>query len=345
MTSRQLFKDTCSGKKTERPPFWLMRQAGRFLPEYRALKQKYSFVEITQTPELAVEATLQPIRRFDFDCAIVFSDILVIAEALGIPYSFKEQGGIRLEKTVKTLHDIEEIEARISDVSQHLKYVAQAVKMLRAELPEKAIYGFCGSPWTVACYMLQGESVNGFPKIFEFKKSNPKLFERLMKALAEASKEYAKMQIAEGIDAFQIFDSHAGLIEQNNYFETSGKWIKQIATEIKNKATSVVFANGMSSRLHEVVKIDADFYSLDSSKKLSEVRKSFDVGLQGNLPPEILSDATPEIVAQKTLDVATDMLALDKHIFNLAHGIRPDAKLENVEAMCQTLKSIKYEHA
>ena len=345
MTSLQLFKDTCAGKKTHRPPFWVMRQAGRFLPEYRALKQKYSFVEITQTPELAVEATLQPIRRFDFDCAIVFSDILVIAEALAMPYSFKEQGGIRLEKTIKTLSDIQQIESRLDNVCQHLQYVAKTIKILRAELPHKAIYGFCGSPWTVACYMLQGESANGFPKIFEFKKSQPELFERLMNVLTKASVEYAKMQISEGIDAFQIFDSHAGLIEQNQYFQTSGKWIKQLVETIKPNVTSVVFANGMSARLNEVMEIDADFYSLDSSKKLSEIRKNFDIGVQGNLPPEILSDSTPEVIAQKTLELAQDMLPYGKHIFNLAHGIRPDAKLENVEAMCQTLKSIKYEHA
>ena len=166
--SRELFKATVLGEKTIRPPFWLMRQAGRFLPEYRQLKKTYSFVEIVRTPELAVEATLQPIRRFNFDCAIVFSDILVVAEALGFPYSFKDTGGIALHKTVACERDIVEIEARIGDVAEHLSYVKSALNILRGELPDKAIYGFCGAPWTLACYLVEGENNVGFPKFVKF---------------------------------------------------------------------------------------------------------------------------------------------------------------------------------
>ena len=337
--SRELFKATVLGEKTIRPPFWLMRQAGRFLPEYRQLKKTYSFVEIVRTPELAVEATLQPIRRFNFDCAIVFSDILVVAEALGFPYSFKDTGGIALHKTVACERDIVEIEARIGDVAEHLSYVKSALNILRGELPDKAIYGFCGAPWTLACYLVEGENNVGFPKFVKFCKTQYPLFVRLMSALTKASCAYANMQISTGIDAFQVFDSHSALTPEGEYFEYSGKWVSDIVETIATKATSVVFANGMSSRIAEVVKVGADFYSLDSSQKLSDVRERFNVGVQGNLTPEMLSSASPREVALKTREIVDDMLPLGRHIFNLAHGIRPDAKLENVEAMCQAIRS------
>ncbi len=339
MTSRELFNAVVRGEKTPRPPFWLMRQAGRFLPEYRELKKSRSFVQITQTPELAAEATLQPIRRFGFDCAIIFSDILVVAEALGFGYTFRERGGIMLEKTVSGERDIAEIEARCADVSARLQYVAQALHIVRAEVPHTALYGFCGAPWTLACYMLQGENADGFPKLLEFVRERPDLSERLMGALARASAQYAKMQLAEGIDAFQVFDSHAGLTADGEYWRLSGRWIAEIMAAVKGSAAGVVFANSMSARFSEVAPVNADFYSLDASVRLSEIAEKFGVGVQGNLPPELLSNGTPTEVSTKTAEIAADMRGRGRHIFNLAHGIRPDAKLENVEAMCQTLKS------
>ncbi len=337
-TSRELFKDATSGKKTNRPPVWLMRQAGRFLPEYRELKKTHTFTQIVQTPDLAVEATLQPIRRFDFDCAIIFSDILVVAEALGFEYEFKDTGGIRLLKTVSNEKDVIELTARVNDVCQHLQYVKEALQILRNELPHKAIYGFCGAPWTLACYLVQGENIQGFPKLLQLQQSNPVLFEKMMNALTQASINYANMQLQTQIDAFQVFDSHAGLTSLNSYNELSGKWIAKIVEEIKGKAVSVVFANEMSGRLAEATKTNADFYSLDATRKLSEVRNQYNIGLQGNLPPEILSNSTAQQTALRTKEIIDDMKDFGRHIFNLAHGIKPDAKLENVEAMCQTIR-------
>ena len=341
MNSRELFKATVRGENTPRPPMWVMRQAGRFLPEYRDLKKSYTFTEIVQNPELAVEATLQPIRRFDFDCAIIFSDILVVAEALGFEYQFKDTGGIRLLKSVSNQSDIIEMKARLDEVCVHLQYVEKALTILRNELPHKAIYGFCGAPWTLACYLVQGENVAGFPKLLQFKKDRPDLFEQMMDVLTQASAKYAQMQVETGIDAFQIFDSHAGLSQNNDYYNISGKWISKIVDSIRNKVVSVVFANEMSNRLSEAIKCGADFYSLDATSKLSQIRKNFDVGLQGNLPPDILSNATPQEVSRATRDVIEDMLPYKRHIFNLAHGIKPNAKLENVEAMCQAIKGYK----
>ncbi len=340
-TSKELFKASTSGESTHRPPFWLMRQAGRFLPEYRQLKSKYTFTQIVQTPELAVEATLQPIRRFDFDCAIIFSDILVVAEALGFEYQFKDTGGIRLLKTVSTEKDVCEMLARLNDVCEHLHYVKETLQILRNELPNKAIYGFCGAPWTLACYLVQGENIKGFPKLLQLKKENPSLFEKMMSAITQASINYTQMQLQTGIDAFQVFDSHAGLTSENDYYNSSGKWISKIVEKIKGNAVSVVFANEMSDRLSEAIKTNADFYSLDASKPLSEVRKKYNIGLQGNLNPEILSNCTKQQTILHTREILDDMKNKGLHIFNLAHGIRPDAKLENVEAMCQTIRDYR----
>ncbi len=343
-TSRQLFKDTLDAEPTRRPPCWVMRQAGRFLPEYRALKQKYTFTEIVKNPELATEATLQPIRRFGFDCAIVFSDILVVSEALGFPYHFKDAGGIRLEKTVETEADIAEIEALADTCAERLSYVAQALKNLRRELPDKALLGFCAAPWTLACYMVQGESAEGFPKLFALKNSRADLFERLMNALAAASKSYIELQTKEGIDGFQIFDSHAGLIAEGEYFRTSGKYNAELAAQARRgNAAAILFANSMSRRFAEVAQAYADFYSLDGAVKLSQIQNAYNVGVQGNLPPETLTFATPDETARQTREILQDAAPLRRHIFNLAHGIRPDAKLENVEAMCKTVFEFDYE--
>ena len=198
-----------------------MRQAGRYLPEYRELKQKYGFLGIVKNPEIAVEAALQPMRRFDFDCAIAFSDILTIPEALGFPYRFKDGGGITLERTVENADDAA-IDSPAQKVREKLGYVAENISLLRSSLPEKAVFGFCGSPFTLAAYMVEGGGSKTFPKFTRFMRECPDAFERLMEALCSAAGEYALMQAERGIDAFQIFDSNAFLIPDGKYFELSG---------------------------------------------------------------------------------------------------------------------------
>lgn len=175
--SRELFHATCAGVKFKRPPFWLMRQAGRYLPEYRQLKEKHGFLGIVRTPEVAVEAALQPIRRFDFDCAIIFSDILVIPEALGFPYKFKDAGGILMERRVETEDDVREMRDNIGGIRERLAYVFENAKLLRRALPKKAVLGFCGSPFTLAAYMVEGESSKTFPRFRNFLSQRRGVFE------------------------------------------------------------------------------------------------------------------------------------------------------------------------
>jgi len=341
--SRELFHATCSGIKTARPPFWVMRQAGRYLPEYRALKEKYGFLQIVKTPELALEAALQPMRRFDFDCSILFSDILAVSEALGYPYNFRQEGGIYLEKTVSSKADIEAMPEACA-VCEKLSYTAQALKLMRKEMPRKALIGFAASPFTLAAYMVEGGSAKGgFPKFAEFMKNSPEEFGLLLSKLTEVLSAVALMQISCGIDAFQIFDSNAALTPQDAYEKFSGGYIGEILQNMGGRARTMVFAKGMSARFAEVAPMGADVYSLDSSARLSHIMLTYRAhySLQGNLDEKLLSEASSQTVRLETKRILEDMAPLGRHIFNLGHGILPDAKLENVEAMCDTVKNFK----
>lgn len=341
ITSRRLFNAACSGEKTRRPPVWVMRQAGRYLPEYRRLKQKHSFLEIVKTPELAVEATLQPIERFGFDCAILFSDILVVCEALGVEYDFREGGGITLSKKIRTLRDAEELDASADNVRSKLKYVADALKILRARLPDTALLGFCGSPFTLGAYMVEGGSGTDFSEYSQFARKNRGAFDALMGKLTIAVREYVKMQCECGVDAVQIFDSHAALAPAGEYGVLSGNLNREIARTARSAGTGakvILYANSMTSRLEELLCAGADAYSLSSQIRLSEAAKLCGgAALQGNLDPASLSEDSPKSVAEKTRRIVSDMAPIGGHIFNLGHGIRPDAKIENVEAMCSAI--------
>ena len=343
MTSRQIFSNACSGQNSDRPPFWIMRQAGRYLPEYRKLKSKYGFLEIVKNPDLSAEATLQPMRRFGFDCAIIFSDILVVAEALGFPYEFKDGGGIIMRRKIGGMRDIEAIDTDCNIVREKLAYVVKSLSILRRELPDKALLGFCASAFTLAAYMVEGCSSTNFPSYSKFINEYPAEFRLLTQKLSKVLGEYAKMQAECGIDGFQIFDSHATLASLGRYEELSAVHISEIVSQIPSDIPSILFAKGMSARFGELLKSNAKVYSLDSESKLSEIFNKFrgKFALQGNLDQNMLATGNPASVRQKTLDVIADMNGTRSHILNLGHGITPDAKLENVEAFCQTAREFQ----
>lgn len=341
--SRELFHATCAGVKFKRPPFWMMRQAGRYLPEYRLLKEKHGFLGIVKTPEVAVEAALQPMRRFDFDCAIIFSDILVIPESLGFPYKFKDAGGILIEKKVSREDDVRRMRDNLGNLRENLSYVAENAKLLRGKLPKKAVLGFCGAPFTLAAYMVEGEGSNDFPRFKNFIKEKPDLFAELMDALSEAVADYLMMQVQCGVDGVQIFDSHASLAPDGEYENMSGMWIKSVLDKLDGRTRTIVFAPKMSERFAEISHLGADAYSVDGSVGLPSLRcgETNRYCLQGNLNPELLSAASAGEVAAQTKKIVEEMLPYGRHIFNLGHGIKPDAKIENVEAMCRAVKSFE----
>lgn len=333
MNSRERFLAACACKPVDKIPIWLMRQAGRYLPEYRVLKEQYSFVTMVRTPELATQVTLQPLQRFDLDAAIIFSDILVIPEALGQPYSFRDEGGIEMAFAMNTQAAIKSLEPEF--VPEKLFYVAQALKLTRKELgTQKAMLGFGGSPWTLAAYMVQGGSADGFPKLRQFVKESPALFELLMERLSESLVAYFKMQIEAGVDAIQIFDSWGGLCAQENYESYSLKWIKEIIQALPKEIPIILFAKGVNDRLEALLHTGASVLSLDASVSLRAVRETVagKYALQGNLDPMLMS-TTPQRVISHANEILYQMSPYPGYIFNLGHGILPQAKIENVKAL------------
>jgi uroporphyrinogen decarboxylase len=361
LTNRQRFLAAARCQPVDRPPVWLMRQAGRALPEYRKLKEKYTFLQLVQTPELAAEVTLQPIRRFGFDAAILFSDILVIPEAMGQPYHFRETGGIEMDFKIQSAADIEKLS--VAQVCEKLNYVAAALKILRKELGEQtALIGFSGSPWTLATFMMEGGSAEKFTKAKALFTSDKKTFFALMEKLTAAVTAYLQMQIAAGADALQIFDSHGGHLPAADFQETSGRWIKQIIAAIGTPSIGsasfsrqshraermlgvpiIAFSLGTHGNWNDLAATGANVLGIDWQFPLTEARRILpaNIGIQGNLNPALLAEATPEKVAAETDRLLEEMRGRNGYIFNLGHGVPPTAKLENIAALVETVRSFK----
>lgn len=339
MTGRQRFLNACHCQPVGRPPVWLMRQAGRALPEYRALKERHSFLELVRTPELAAEVTLQPIRRFGFDAAILFSDILVVPEAMGQGYQFKDQGGLQMDFLIRSEADIDKLES--SRVRDGLQYVAQALKLLKRELSDQtALLGFAGSPWTLANFMLEGGSAKEYTRAKVMYYTEPKLFHRLMEKLTTAVTQYLHMQIEAGADAIQIFDSSSGLLADHAFEQASASWMRTIIGGLGGKVPVIVFCKGTHGQWDTLGALGANIVGVDWTVDIAGVRTALPekVGVQGNLDPALLQ-TTPETVATETSRILESMRDKTGHIFNLGHGVPPTAKLENIESLVQTVRS------
>ena len=342
LTNRQRFLDACRCKAVDRPPVWLMRQAGRALPEYRKLKEKYTILQLVQTPELAAEVTLQPVRRFGFDAAILFSDILVIPEAMGQPYRFRETGGIEMDFKIQSAADIEKLS--VAQVCEKLNYVAAALKILRNELGDQtALIGFSGSPWTLATFMMEGGSAEKFMTAKALFDSDKKTFFALMEKLTAAVIAYLQMQIAAGADALQIFDSHGGHLPAADFQETSGRWMKEIIASLRKKIPVTIFSLGTHGNWNDLAATGANVLGIDWQFSLAEARRILpeNIGIQGNLNPALLAEATPEKVVAETNRLLEEMRGRNGYIFNLGHGVPPAAKLENIAALVKTVRSFK----
>ena len=341
MNSRKRFLAAASCQPVDRPPVWLMRQAGRYLPEYRALKAKHDFVTMVRTPELATEVTLQPLQRFPLDAAIIFSDILVIPEALGQGYHFRDQGGIGMDYLLDSPEKIAALDG--SNIATKLNYVAEALRLTRSRLgDDKALLGFAGSPWTLACYMVEGGSTKDFVAIKQLALSQPEHFEALMQNLTEAVTEYLSMQIDAGADAVQIFDSWAALCPCIHYEAWSLRWIRRIIETLGDRVPVILYAKGMGHKADEQASTKASVLSLDWTVQLRQVQRHLDkaIALQGNLDPVILT-TTPEITRTETQQLLDEIGSRPGFIFNLGHGMIPSAKIECVEALMEVVTGQK----
>ena len=337
MNSRERFLNACKMGALNRPPVWVMRQAGRYLPEYRALKEKHSFVEMVKTSEIATEVTLQPMKRFDLDAAIIFSDILVIPEALGMLYSFREGGGIEMAGRIETADDVAKLDCH--SIAEKLQYVGDSLKLTRNQLGmEKALIGFCGSPWTVATYMIEGGSSRDFSLAKSLLVEKPELFHLLLEKLTTSTIDYLYMQIDAGIDVIQIFDSWGGALTKDTFWEGSAQYMKEIVKAVEDKIPVIIFSKGSHDKINDLKKIGGNVYGVDSSISISQFWD--DLGgkfaVQGNLNPDFMS-TNPEIVKDETLNILNEFGERKGLIFNLGHGIKPDGKIECMHALVETI--------
>jgi len=342
LTARERFNRAARCQPVDRPPVWLMRQAGRALPEYRKLKETYTFVQLVQNPELAVEVTLQPVRRFGFDAAILFSDILVIPEALGQTYHFKETGGVQMDFAVTSKADIEKLS--VERVVERLSYVDKALRILRKELDDQtALLGFTGSPWTLATFMMEGASVPKYSRALQLFREDPKTYYALAEKLAAAVTAYLQMQIATGVDAVQIFDSHGGHLAASEFQEGSGRWTNEIIANLGGKVPVINFSLGTHGNWPDLIASGANVLGIDWQTSIAEARKIIPshIAMQGNLSPVHIAESTPEVVAAETNKILEAMRGRPGHIFNLGHGLTPAAKLENIAALVETVKGFK----
>ena len=318
-----------------------MRQAGRALPEYRKLKAKHDFLKLVRTPELAAEVTLQPVRRFDFDAAILFSDILVVAEGLGQGYKFRDGGGIAMNFILETTADIKQL--NVNALPEKLDYIPRALQLIKKSLGKKtALIGFAGSPWTLANFMLEGGSTKEFTRAKNLFYAQPDIFNALMEKLTAAVTRLLQMQIGAGVDVVQIFDSLGGLLPECAFATASANWMKQIITGLNSTVPVIVFSKDVHGHWGTLVDTGANVLGIDSGVRLAEIRTKLpaNIGVQGNLDPFLLL-TTPEKVAAETNLILTEMHGRNGHIFNLGHGVPPEAKLENISTLVETVRNFK----
>ncbi len=341
ITHRERFLRACRCEAVDRPPVWMMRQAGRSLPEYRALKEGYKFTELVQNPEIAAGVTLQPVRRFGYDAAIIFSDILVVAEAMGQKYELMEQGGVKMAFQLNSKADVDKLDP--THVLDHIGYTPEAIKLVRKELgDEHAIIGFAGSPWTLASFMVEGGSSRENTRSRAMLYNEPKLFRALLEKITDATIAYLKAQIDAGADVIQLFDSQGGTLAPNVFWEISGRWMQQIVEVLGDEVPTLVFARNVHHNWSEVVDTGANVLGIDWGIRLSDVCKEIpaDVAVQGNLDPALLL-ATPEAAATETRKILEEMRGRNGFIFNLGHGVPADANIESIKAVAETVQKWK----
>lgn len=325
------------GEKTERTPVWLMRQAGRILPEYRAVRNSLSgFKELVETPELAAEVTIQPVDILGVDAAIIFSDILVIPEAMGLTYEMVEKKGPHFPKTIENAGDLDKL--KVADPSD-LSYVYEAIKITKKELDGRVpVIGFAGAPWTIFSYMIEGGGSKTFSKARRLLYANPEMADRLLNMITQSTIKYLKNQVSAGADILQIFDSWAGVLPPEHYSRFSLKYISKICDAI-TEVPITVFAKGAWWALPEMADLNCRTIGLDWNMDPKGARKILsDKTLQGNLDPCSLY-ADNESIKRETKKML-DAFGDHPHIANLGHGVYPDTDPNKVKYFIESVKEL-----
>lgn len=333
---------TARGEAVERPPVWLMRQAGRILPQYRALRGRLSgFKELVETPELAAEVTIQPVDELGVDAAIIFSDILVIPEAMGLTYQMVEKKGPRFPRTISSATDVDALISGAEAAAQ-LPYVYEALRITRRELTGRVpLIGFAGAPWTIFSYMVEGQGSKTFSKAKKMLYTEPELSRQLLDKITDTTIAYLQQKVQAGADLIQVFDSWAGILSPHQYRTFAMPCLQRIADSI-NDLPLTVFSKGAWFALEDLAKLDCQTIGLDWNILPGEARKRIgpDKVLQGNLDPCQLY-APPEKVREATLTMLRGFGR--KHIANLGHGVYPDTPLDGVRAFVDTVQAYRYD--
>jgi len=331
-----IFIRACFSQPVERTPIWIMRQAGRYLPEYKAIREKYDFITMCRTPELASEVTLQPVRRFGFDAGIIFSDILVVPDAMGMKLRIVESHGPQFEKRITSADDIYRLDTE--GLSERLDYVFKAISMAKRCLNGTPLIGFSGSPWTLAAYMLEGRSSRDFGRARAFIRSRSAEAHVLLQKLCDSVIEYLRNQIRAGCDAIQIFDTWAGILPPADFEEFSSRYLKHIIDNLRTERVPIIlFAKGISN-VKRLRGLECDVLGVDWTQSLSRVkREAGGIAVQGNLRPEILL-TDPDTIRIEAGKVLEDFGWGNGHIFNLGHGILPTTPVEHVKVLVDFVK-------
>ncbi len=328
------------GENTERTPVWLMRQAGRILPEYRAVRASVSgFKELVTTPDLAAEVTIQPVDLLGVDAAIIFSDILEIPEAMGLPYELIEKKGPLFRNTIKSEADVKKL--HVTDGSE-LKYVIDAIKIAKERLNDRVpLIGFAGAPWTIFAYMVEGHGSKTFSEARKMLYQNPKLSHQLMDLITKSTINYLKLQVEAGANLVQVFDSWGGIPSPAQFREFSLPYIAQICDAI-TEVPVTVFAKGAYFGLEDLAKLNCRTIGLDWNMDIKASRKiiGLDKTLQGNLDPCSLY-ASEEKIEEETIKMLK-AFGPEKHIANLGHGVYPDTNPEKVKHFIKTVQNYKH---
>jgi uroporphyrinogen decarboxylase len=325
-------------EKVERPPVWMMRQAGRYLPDYMKLRDKYDFFTRVQTPELATQITLQPVEQVGVDAAIIFSDILVIPQAMGVQVLMEEGKGPSLPNVIKNQKDID---ALITDnVEEKLNYVTKALSLTKKELNGRVpLIGFAGAPWTILCYMVEGKGSKTWEKAKQFCFTQPGLAHQLLQKITEATIHYLKAQARAGADVLQVFDSWSGALSPADFKLFAQPYLLQIADALKDSAPVILFPKGSWYALKELSESNASGLGIDwcISPAMAREMTGNQITLQGNFDPAKLLLPVPEI--KKEVTKMVDEFGVQNYIANLGHGITPNIPVDHAKAFVDAVKA------
>jgi len=330
------------GEEVQRPPVWMMRQAGRYLPEYMVLRAKYDFFERCQNPELACQITIQPVDIIGVDAAILFSDILVVPQAMGLEVELVESKGPILPEPIKTHSDFDRI--RVPDVNETLQYVFDAIKLTKKELNDRVpLIGFAGAPWTILCYMVQGKGSKTFDEAKAFCYTQPALAHRLLQMITDTTIAYLKEQVKAGVDVIQVFDSWGGLLGPDDFENISLRYLRQIVNALKDEVLTIIFAKGAWHSLRRMAETGANGLGIDwcITPDMARELAGNKVTLQGYLDPAKLLSPVP--VIKKEVKKMLSDFGGQRHIANLGHGILPNTPVAHAKAFVETVKEWRIE--